>query len=112
MRLKLGMTKQEGQEETHPDGFVQFTFDNADFNIRTLDGHSTVHNMGGIMCITPKTSKHTERVLLRNTKLLVTSECSGPRGRIEVQHYEKPPRSGLEGITIRDVDITRGTDID
>lgn len=100
------------QEETHSDGFIQFAFDNADFNIRTLDGHSTFHNMGGIMCITPKTSKHTELALLRKTRLPGTSEYSGPRGRIEVLHYEKPSRSGLQRITIRDVDITRGTHID
>lgn len=35
------------------DSFIQFVFDNADFNIRTIDGHGTFHSMGGIMCISP-----------------------------------------------------------
>lgn len=33
--------------------FNQFIFDNADFNVNTLDGHSTFHAMGGIMAVTP-----------------------------------------------------------
>lgn len=28
--------------------FIQFVFDNADYNIKTLDGHRSFHNMGGI----------------------------------------------------------------
>lgn len=35
------------------DSFLQFVFDNADVNTRTIDGHGTFHSMGGIMCITP-----------------------------------------------------------
>lgn len=35
------------------DTFIQFVFDNADFNIRTIDGHGTFHSMGGIMCVSP-----------------------------------------------------------
>lgn len=33
--------------------FAQFAFDNCDFNINTIDGHGTFHNMSGIECITP-----------------------------------------------------------
>lgn len=35
------------------DAFTQFVFDNADVNVRTLDGFNTFHAMGGIACITP-----------------------------------------------------------
>ena len=35
------------------DKFVQFIFDNADFNVLTLDGHNTSHSIGGNKCITP-----------------------------------------------------------
>jgi len=35
------------------DSFIQFVFDNADFNVRTMTGHGTFHSMGGIMCVTP-----------------------------------------------------------
>jgi len=36
--------------------FCQFTFDNADFNSRTIDGFHTIHIMGGIEAVTPKTA--------------------------------------------------------
>lgn len=31
------------------DSFIQFVFDNADINIRTIDGHGTFHSMWGII---------------------------------------------------------------
>lgn len=37
-----------------PEEFMQFDFDNCDFNVWwTLDGHNTFHNMGGMIFITP-----------------------------------------------------------
>ena len=38
------MADQSDQQD--PGGFVRYVFDNADFNIRTIDGHGTVHSMG------------------------------------------------------------------
>ncbi|KAG8196501.1 hypothetical protein JTE90_012317 [Oedothorax gibbosus] len=35
------------------DAFCQLVFDNADFNVNTIDGHGTFHAMGGIACVTP-----------------------------------------------------------
>lgn len=32
----------------------QMVYDNADFNVQTIDGRNTFHVMGGIVCITPK----------------------------------------------------------
>ncbi|GBM87391.1 hypothetical protein AVEN_168639-1 [Araneus ventricosus] len=39
--------------EVQDNGFVQFAFDNADHNTRTVDGHGTFHVMGGVQCVTP-----------------------------------------------------------
>lgn len=36
------------------EAFTQFVFDNADFNVNTIDGNNTFHCMGGIQCITPR----------------------------------------------------------
>ena len=41
------------------DGFVQYIFDNADFNIATLTGHGTFHSLGGLVCTTPYKSAPT-----------------------------------------------------
>lgn len=44
---------QNAQPSVREDGFVQFVYDNADHNVRTIGGHRTFHAMGGIRCITP-----------------------------------------------------------
>ncbi|KAK2578573.1 hypothetical protein KPH14_012007 [Odynerus spinipes] len=41
------------QRQVRNSAFTQFVYDNADYNINTLDGHGTFHCMGGIQCITP-----------------------------------------------------------
>lgn len=44
------------KENISADSFLQFVFDNADVNTRTIDGHGTFHSMGGIICISPEPS--------------------------------------------------------
>nr|CAI5850447.1 unnamed protein product [Callosobruchus analis] len=34
--------------------FVQFVFDNTDHNVNTMDGHETLHCLGGIAVYTPR----------------------------------------------------------
>ena len=46
-------TRHQLNENTPAAKFMQFAFDNADFNTRTLDGHGLFHVMGGITCATP-----------------------------------------------------------
>ena len=60
---------QSEQPSIHPDSFKQFVFNNADFNIWTLDGYGTFHSMRGIMCITPRDEVEKAAV----TKLLENS---------------------------------------
>ncbi|GBM68303.1 hypothetical protein AVEN_126840-1 [Araneus ventricosus] len=45
--------------EFQDNGFVQFVFDNADHNTRTVDGHGTFHVMGGVQCVTPVSAVQT-----------------------------------------------------
>lgn len=51
------------------DAFVQFVYDNADFNVDTLDGKFTFHNLGGIMIITPKSMVHPREKIERLAKI-------------------------------------------
>lgn len=44
------------QHKVNQNSFSQFVFDNADFNINTIDGYNTFHTMGGIQCVVPKNS--------------------------------------------------------
>ena len=48
--------------------FEQWVFDNADVNIRTLDGLGTFHVMGGVLCVTPSYSRYTARHGLCSTR--------------------------------------------
>lgn len=45
--------------------FMQMSFDNADINVRTLDGSNTFHAMGGIICATPVDSVTVQETLPR-----------------------------------------------
>ena len=47
-------------QKTDTAAFVQFVFNNADFNVNTLDGHNTFHSLCGIQCITPARSADAE----------------------------------------------------
>ena len=51
-RLENGMIS-AGEPSYGLEGFTQFVFDNADFNVATLTGHNTFHAMGGIACVKP-----------------------------------------------------------
>lgn len=55
--------------------FCQFVFDNADFNVNTLDGLGTFHAMGGIMTATPyesvKPDSNVTRVMRCSTTEIV-----------------------------------------
>ena len=83
-------------------GFAQFVFDNADFNIRTIDGHNTFHSMGGIKCITlvpPSRTAQTVKRVLNPPK----SSVIGSFANIPVETYHKPLVKGLSKIVIKDI---------
>ncbi|KAJ8896704.1 hypothetical protein PR048_002049 [Dryococelus australis] len=44
------------KNNTPGDGYVQYAFNNVDFNVRTMTGHGTFHSMGGLHFTTPPPS--------------------------------------------------------
>lgn len=84
--------------------FSQFIFDNADFNVNTLDGHSTFHAMGGIMAVTPRNAVISEQDVLR-MNVRSSSRAIGKAGTIDCKEFHRPPNSGLKTIKIIDIDI-------
>lgn len=85
--------------------FSQFIFDNADFNVNTLDGHDTFHAMGGIMAVTPRQAVATESKIAR-LKVSSAAEVIADAGIVEVISYHRPPNAGLKTIKIADIDIS------
>ncbi|KAK3918980.1 2,3-bisphosphoglycerate-independent phosphoglycerate mutase 1 [Frankliniella fusca] len=80
---------------------VQFVFDNADFNISTIDGLNTFHVMGGIKCISPARTVSLEFDVPR---------CSGSQtvdaalhGAIPLSPYKPSLESGFQKITVEDL---------
>ncbi len=73
--------------------FVQYTADNVDHNIRTLDGHGTFHGMGMIAAITPGIKSG--HLLLRAKE---TFFDLSKLGRVKI-HYHKEESRGMTAVT-------------
>ena len=86
-----------------PGHFVQYSADNVDHNLRTLDGTGTFHGMGIIAAITPGT-KATIPIPIRQ----VSAEDIAKVGRIEIRPFIGPLENTplhyqeLQSITVRD----------
>ena len=78
--------------------FCQFIFDNADFNVATLTGHSTFHSMGGIACVTP--AKEPQRQLIPRSTKLPSAETIGRYGHVPIKRYYRPAVPGLKSTVI------------
>lgn len=84
------------------DAFVQFIFDNADHNIKSLDGHGTFHSMGGIKCVTPRRGCD-NTVPINRLKKAPKSEEAGKFGKVPHHHYPFDAKQGLALITVIDL---------
>ena len=73
-------------------------FDNADFNVATLNGHNTFHSVGGIACITPPGV--VETVPVKRKAKLPSSEMLGSFGHVPIKTYSKPAVPGLQSVVI------------
>jgi hypothetical protein len=93
--------------------YVQADFDNADHNVRSLDGHGTWHTMGGILCATPKSALHADKPVTRTSSdSRVTSAENEPNGYLPIQHYITPYHDGyskLLAVDMTNVDIDCNT---
>lgn len=87
------------------DGFTQFVFDNADFNVGTVTGHNTFHSMGGIACVTPPGMKDTVPVKRKLT--LPSAEIVGAFGQIPIKTYSKPAVPGLQSVVVEPLGTPR-----
>lgn len=86
-----------GSPIVNEDAFIQHVFDNADVNVRTLDGLNTFHAMGGVQCITPDSSVETQLKVARISSGTFNPEC------IRIRSYpKKKARNGLSSITVKD----------
>lgn len=81
--------------------FIQFAFDNADFNIRTLDGFGTFHAMGGVMVVTPENAITIDPLHKKPRNQLQ----AGQFGTAPIAVYHKPPIPGLSKIKVEKLSL-------
>ena len=104
-RLYEASAMLQKQPLIHHDSFKQFVFDNADFNIQTMDGYGTFHSMGGIMCVTPGNSVELADVTER-LKKQPPAELSAHMS-VKLLTYSARNTRGIHSITVKDLnDIT------
>lgn len=82
--------------------FLQLVFDNADINVRTLDGHNTFHAMGGIICASPPETVNVQESLPRKFVL----EKGYKFSTTPIETYIKPSRSGLKSKLVSRITIS------
>lgn len=80
--------------------FLQYSADNVDHNIRSIDGKNTFHGMGIIVSITPS-SRSTESIIRR---VNITSEDIASVGRINIHNFipEKDRRNSMSYANLPD----------
>lgn len=95
--------------------FIQYVFDNADFNIRTLTGLGTFHSLGGIKCVSPSNAVTMRSTFPRDISTKIDSKAN----QIPLLSY-KPLVNGMKSITLVPVtvseeastDLNKGTCLD
>lgn len=91
------------QEPIPSETFCQYIFDNADFNVCTLDGWNTFHSMGGIKCVTPTPAFHTCAKIERLKSTPPPQEDVAQLGVLELQPFEGRGTNVLQQIIIEDL---------
>lgn len=88
------------EAHTGENSYLQYAFDNADFNVKTLTGHGTFHSMGGVRFTTPAPHTPANSVprVLHPPNI---SEISA-RGSMPITWYKKPLIPGLKAVKARD----------
>ena len=94
-RLYDAMLPNEQQVYDLSGDLVNFVFDNADVNIRTLTGLGTWHAMGGIACVTPVGAEHTETEIPRSTRIKSAAQI-GEFAQIPIRKYRESQVTGLK----------------
>lgn len=77
---------QKGEMSIKKGTFVQFVCDNADFNIDTIDGHNTFHNLKSIQIITPAAGLEDRTPVPRLESYPSETEIV-ETGQVEIIHY-------------------------
>lgn len=97
------------QESTSSESFCQYIFDNADFNVSTVDGWNTFHSMGGIKCVTPAhtnlSSTKVKRLKSAPTQYETRQDEVGQLGVLELETLESIECNIFQQISVEDLSV-------
>ena len=79
-----------------PQSYIQFVYDNADYNVATIDGHNTFHSMGGIKCVTPADLIHVDTPIPRTHK--IDTDALATQGLSKLTVYHPPITRGYSNL--------------
>lgn len=85
------------------DSFVQFSFDNANHDVNTIDGLGTFHTMGGIMMVTPSSCVTSDQKIPR-LKSLKSLLALIHFGFTPLKYYENYVVRGFSEIIVNNLD--------
>lgn len=89
--------------QSRPSGiFSQYVFDNADYNVTTLDGLKTFHSMGGIECIPPARNLPSTQPI-QKLSTAPSAKNVGTLGMLQLLTYENIGNMGLKAIKVEDL---------
>ena len=80
--------------------FVQLVNDNADFNVQTIDGKGTFHNLGSILIITPGNNIESREPIKRLKQFPSAHEITDKRN-IPILVYPTTAGEGLKKINVK-----------
>ncbi|GBL85068.1 hypothetical protein AVEN_221302-1 [Araneus ventricosus] len=89
--------------EVQDKGFVQFVYNNADHNSRTVNGHEIFHVMGGVQCVTPSAIQTSS--CIPRPKIITTEMVVGKFGFIPVFTQDWPKNHGLNRLVMEGVGV-------
>lgn len=85
--------------------FIQIVSDNSDFNVCTLDGKGTFHNLGTIEIITPAASLQERNPIVRLSRSKNPKESElVEKNKIDLLLYNKKAGSGLSLIKVESIE--------
>ncbi|KAF0716418.1 SWIM-type domain-containing protein [Aphis craccivora] len=82
--------------------FIQYSADNADININTIDGHNTVHIMGVIQIVTPKNAVIVDEEIPR-LRIIPAAKDIAAIAHVPLQMYDNFGVSGLSKIDVENI---------
>uniref|UniRef100_A0A6P7H4G6 Uncharacterized protein LOC114345966 n=1 Tax=Diabrotica virgifera virgifera TaxID=50390 RepID=A0A6P7H4G6_DIAVI len=100
VRFEASIMKDPQNFTINTNSFIQFIWDNADHNTRTIDGHGTFHTMGGILSVTPAKAVTTKQDLLRLPNIPKVTD-TGDFGFLPLISSDKDGAKGLSKVIVK-----------